>query len=64
MTGRRSGGARLNWARLIQKIYEVDPLKCPRCGATMRIMSLIDNDAVVERILKHLNAWDPGPTPI
>ena len=25
---------RLNrsWARLIQKIYEVDPLLCPRCG--------------------------------
>ena len=20
-----------NWARLIQKIYEVDPLTCPKC---------------------------------
>ncbi len=25
---------RRNWARLIQKIYEVDPLTCPRCSAT------------------------------
>lgn len=24
---------RKNWARLIQKIYEVDPLTCARCGA-------------------------------
>jgi len=22
---------RRNWARLIQKIYEVDPLVCPKC---------------------------------
>jgi hypothetical protein len=31
-----------NWARLIQKVYEVDPLECPNCGATMRIIALID----------------------
>ena len=28
-----------NWARLIRKVYEVDPLKCTRCGATMRIIA-------------------------
>ncbi len=43
-----------NWARLIQKAYEVDPLECPICGATMRIIALIDDADVVERILKHL----------
>ncbi len=31
------------WARLIQKVYEVDPLECPNCGATMRIIALIDD---------------------
>ncbi len=30
----------------------------------MRIMALIDEPAVIERILRHLNAWDPGPAPI
>ena len=24
-----------NWARLLQKVYEVDPLECPNCGAAM-----------------------------
>ncbi len=28
-----------SWARLIQKIYEVDPLTCPRCGKKMRIIT-------------------------
>ena len=24
----------MRWAALIQRIYEVDPLKCPKCGGT------------------------------
>jgi hypothetical protein len=32
---------RRNWARLIQKIYEVHPLICPKCNGTMRIVSNI-----------------------
>jgi hypothetical protein len=28
----------------------------------MRIMALIDDSAVIERILKHLKVWDPGPS--
>jgi hypothetical protein len=32
---------RKNWARWIQKIYEVDPLLCPRCFSEMRVISLL-----------------------
>ena len=53
-----------NLARLIQKVYEIDPLECPNCGATMRIIALIDDADVVERILTHLKVWDPIPDPI
>jgi hypothetical protein len=31
-----------NWARLIQKIYEVNPLECPECHGSMRIIAWID----------------------
>jgi 5-methylcytosine-specific restriction endonuclease McrA len=50
-----------SWARLIRKVFEIDPLKCSNCGATMRIIALIDDTDVVERILRHLKAWDPPP---
>ena len=50
-----------NWARLIQKDYEVDPLECPDCGATMRIIALIDDADVIDRIPKHIQVWDPKP---
>jgi len=50
--------ARQNWARLIQKIYEVDPLICPKCQGQMKIISIIDDFEIIDKILKHLNLWD------
>ena len=50
----------MRWSALIQKVYEVDPLCCPRCGSTMRIIAYIDQWEVILRILKHLKLW---PTP-
>ena len=49
---------RQNWARLIQKIYEVDPLLCPKCQGKMRIITFIEDDKVIEKILKHLGLWN------
>ena len=31
------------------------------CGGNMRIIALIDDVDVLERILKHLKVWDPQP---
>ena len=53
-----SSEARQNWARLIQKIYEVDPLVCPKCQGQMKIISIIDDFEIIDKILKHLNLWD------
>lgn len=48
---------RKNWARLIQKIYNVDPLCCPKCNGPMRIISFIEDELTVKKILKHLGLW-------
>ncbi|MFZ3131700.1 MAG: hypothetical protein WA125_11510, partial [Desulfosporosinus sp.] len=45
------------WARLIQKIYHTDPLLCPKCSGHMRIISIIEDPAIVKKILIHLNLW-------
>jgi hypothetical protein len=45
------------WARLIQKIYEVDPLTCPKCQGSMKIISFIEQKEIIEKILKHLGLW-------
>jgi hypothetical protein len=54
---------RRNWSRLIQKIYEVNPLICPKCQGLMKILSFIDSPEVIKKILKHLGLWKVKPRP-
>ena len=50
-------------ARLIQKIYEVDPLTCFKCQGEMRVIKVIENEEVIKKILKHLSLWDKKARP-
>ena len=54
---------RKNWARLIQKIYEVDPLTCPKCSGEMKVISVIEDQDVIKKILKHLGLWEREARP-
>jgi len=47
------GGLNRSWARLIKKIYEVDPLVCPRCGGDMRVIAFIEDYRIVKKILDY-----------
>ena len=49
------------WAAMIKRVYEVDPLICPHCKATMRIVSYIEDEDVIYRILKHLDLLGKDP---
>ena len=42
------------WARLRARVYEVDPLVCPRCGARLRVIAVIQNPVQITKILNHL----------
>lgn len=52
---------RKNWARLIQKIYQVDPLLCLKCQGPMKIIGFIEDDEIIEKILRHLGLWETRP---
>ena len=54
---------RKSWARLIQKIYEVDSLMCPKCLKAMKIISFIEDEEIIEKILKHLGLWEKKARP-
>ena len=53
--------AKTAWVRLIRKVYQADPLACPKCKGPMRVIALIDDPGVVRRILDHLGRWVPEP---
>jgi hypothetical protein len=59
--GPRAGSVS-TWAMLIRRVYEVDPLACPKCGGAMKIISFIERcqQDVIERILRHCGLWE-GP---
>jgi hypothetical protein len=43
---------RRGWAQLLRRVYETDPLVCPRCQGVMRVVAFITEG----RILDHLGA--------
>jgi hypothetical protein len=51
--------ARHCWAELLRRIFEVDPLACPRCGHEMRIVAFITQPRIIDRILDHLRRAAP-----
>ncbi|MCP3954870.1 MAG: hypothetical protein GY697_22015 [Desulfobacterales bacterium] len=48
----------LMWRECIKKIWEVDPLVCPKCTCEMKIISFIYKRTVIKKILTHLNIYD------
>lgn len=59
---------RRGWAEMIRKVYEVNPLTCPKCQGEMRIIAFLTDYVVVDRIIHHLKltfvADKPPPSQI
>jgi hypothetical protein len=51
---------------MIRRVYEVDPMVCPQCGGTIKVIAFLTDYAVVDRIIHHLKltfiAERPPPT--
>ena len=53
--------ARISWARLLKRVFEIDLEHCPNCGGQLRIIAAILESAVIERILTHLGLQARAP---
>ena len=45
---------RRRWAELLQRIFDHDVLKCPRCKGRMKIVQFVDDPLVITKICTHL----------
>ncbi|MEI8079284.1 MAG: transposase, partial [bacterium] len=55
---------KLRWAALIKRIYDADPLICPKCGGKMKLIAALNprtNGATIEAILRHAGLWRDVP---
>jgi hypothetical protein len=46
--------ARLSWARLFKRVFDVDIEHCPHVGSALKIIAAIEVPAVIVKILTHL----------
>jgi hypothetical protein len=50
----RATHRRYRWAELLQRVFEIDALRCPRCDSTLRLIAAIEDPAVARKILECL----------
>jgi hypothetical protein len=43
------------WAALIKKVFEVDPLVCPKCGEKMKVRELLKEPTEIKKVAKNFN---------
>jgi hypothetical protein len=54
----------VDWASLLRRTFEVDVLRCSKCGGALRVLSVITDRETIQRILSHVGmAPDPQPLP-
>jgi hypothetical protein len=49
------------WARLMERVFELDVLACQRCGGRMRILAAIDSPDAIRKILNCLGLSTRNP---
>jgi hypothetical protein len=45
----------------MQRTFACDVLVCPKCGGGMRVIAVVQEPAVCEKILRHLGLGQRGP---
>ena len=53
---------RMTWARLLKRVFDINVERCA-CGGKLKLIAVIEEPAVIEKILTHLGL-SPQPPPI
>ena len=57
----QSTRARISWARLLKRVFDIDIELCPHCGGTLKIIAAIVDPSVIAKILAHLGLPTRAP---
>jgi len=53
--------ARMSWARLLKRVFDIDIDHCPNCAGALKIIAAIEDPPVIVRILAHLGVPTRAP---
>jgi len=48
--------APMSWMQRLHRVFAIDIRTCPRCGANLRVIAVVDDPALINRILEHVDA--------
>jgi hypothetical protein len=54
VTASNVSATKKRWSYFIRKVYETDPLICPKCQGELSVINFIDEPDVIRKILQHL----------
>lgn len=54
---------RVDWAKLMRRTFDVDVLECPQCAGKLRIVAVVEDEAVAAAILDELGIARAPPVP-
>ncbi len=50
----------MTWMQRLKRVFNIDIETCERCAGQVKIIACIEDPAVIERILAHLNGKAPS----
>ncbi len=54
---------RISWARLLQRVFDIDMQRCPNCGAGVpKLIAAVLERPAIGKVMTHLGL-DPQPLP-
>ena len=53
--------ARMSWACLLKRVFDIDIEHCPNCGGRLKIIAAIEDPQVIVKILTHLDLPTRAP---
>ena len=52
--------AAMTWAQRLKRVFNIDVEKCRICSGAVKVIACIEDPAVIEKILTHLNLHTPA----
>lgn len=46
----------MTWAQRLKRVFNIDVSTCPKCGGESKVIACIEDQAVIDKILQHLQA--------
>ena len=52
----------MTWAQRLKRVFNIDIETCEACGGRVKVIACIEDPAIIQRILDHLDQRDAQPT--